>query len=374
MKMSIGVDLHKSQFTVCFLTEDRMIRETGMYPTNDTGYAEFLSKCNEYAETGYEVKAAVESTGNARYFRNQLVMAGIEVTVVNTLKFKVVNESVKKTDKHDARTLAEFLEKDMLPESCLCSQTSEDIRRVLKTRSIVVKAMVGIKNQIHGLLLGYGIETKRGELQSKKERQRILVGLEDHRSFGGAADAVKPLFDTLDKFSAQVKELEKVLEEMVGKDKDVEKDVALLQTIPGVGPITAATLRAFIDDIHRYESPKKFAAHMGLVPWVQNSNEMIRHGKITKRGPKEMRTAMVQCVLGMVRAKRTTGAYRIMTQYDQMKSQKGSGKSIIATARKLSTIIYMMLKNKEPFDPLRMAPSQKYLNMRAAALEAAKTS
>lgn len=373
MKMSIGVDLHKSQFTVCFLAEDRKVVETGMYPTNENGYKEFLDKCNELAETGYEAKAAVESTGNARYFRNRLLSAGIEVTVVNTLKFKVVNESVKKTDKHDARTLAEFLEKDMLPESCLCSQTSEDIRRVLKTRSITVKALVGIKNQIHGLLLGYGIETKRGELQSKKERQRILVGLEDHRSLGGAAEAVKPLFATVDKFSAQVKELEKVLEKMIAQDRDVEEDVALLQTIPGVGLITAATLCAFIDDIHRYESPKKFAAHMGLVPWVQNSNEMIRHGKITKRGPKEMRTAMVQCVLGMVRAKKTTGGYRIMTRYDRMKSQKGSGKSIIATARKLSTIIYMMLKNREPFDPLRMNHSQTYLNMQVAAFEATKT-
>lgn len=373
MKMSVGVDLHKSQFTVCFLAEDRNVLETGIYPTKEIGYEEFLNTCNEYTEKGYEVKAAVESTGNARYFRNRLLSAGIEVTVVNTLKFKVVNESVKKTDKHDARTLAEFLEKDMLPESRLCSQTSEDIRRVLKTRSITVKAIVGIKNQVHGLLLGYGIETKRGELQSKKERQRILVGLEDHRSLGGAAEAVKPLFDTLDKFSAQVKELEKVLEKMVAQDRDVEEDVALLRTIPGVGLITAATLRAFIDDIHRYESSKKFAAHMGLVPWVQNSNEMIHHGRITKRGPKEMRTAMVQCVLGMVRAKKTTGGYRIMTRYDRMKSQKGSGKSIIATARKLSTIIYMMLKNREPFDPLRMNHSQTYLNMQVAAFEATKT-
>jgi transposase len=52
--------------------------------------------------------------------------AGIGVKVINTLKFKVVNESVKKTDKHDAATIAEFLEKDMLPESCLCSRESEE--------------------------------------------------------------------------------------------------------------------------------------------------------------------------------------------------------------------------------------------------------
>ena len=77
--------------------------------------------------------------------------------------------------------------------------------------------------------------------------------------------------------------------------------MALLQTIPGVGLITAATIRAYTDDIDRYESAKKYSAHAGLVPWVQNSNETIRHGHITKRGPVELRTAFVQVVMGMIR-------------------------------------------------------------------------
>jgi transposase len=62
------------------------------------------------------------------------------------------DESVKKTDKHYARNLAEFLEMEMLPESQRCSQNSEDIRRVLKSRTILVKSVVALKNQAHGLL------------------------------------------------------------------------------------------------------------------------------------------------------------------------------------------------------------------------------
>jgi len=368
MKMSIGVDLHKTQFTVCFLGESRKIQESGMYPVSEKGFEEFLAKTADFTEKGYEVSAAVESTGNARYFRNRLLTAGIDVTVVNTLKFKVVNESVKKTDKHDARTLAEFLEKEMLPESVLCSQESEDLRRILKTRTLLVRTMVSVKNQIHGLLLGYGIETKRGQLQSKKERQRILVGLADHRYIGGAAKAVEPLFETIDQLSAQVKNLEKVIVSLVEKDEDVE----LLMTIPGVGIITATTIRAYMDEISRYDSPKKFASYIGLAPWVQNSNETIHHGHITKRGPEELRTAMVQSVLGMVRNSKKTGEYRIMSKYRVMKKIKGSGQSIIATARKMSTIVYMMLKTREPFHPLRMAPDKKYLEMQTAAWNAVK--
>jgi transposase len=368
MKMSIGVDLHKTQFTVCFLSEDRRIKDSGMFPTNEIGYRDFLMKIKDLEDCGFELQAAVESTGNARYFKNKLNKVGIPVTVVNTVKFKVVNESVKKTDKHDALTLAEFLEKDMLPESRLCSQESEDLRRILKSRSILVKTLVSLKNQIHGLLLGYGIESKRGQLQSKRERQRILCGLVDHECFGNAARAVEPLFSMIDQVAVQVKEMEKVLEELIADDEDV----ALLQTIPGVGIITASTIRAYTDDIQRFDSPKQYAAYIGLVPWVQNSNETIHHGHITKRGSVELRTAYVQSVLGMVRSKKVTGSYRLMTSYRSMKQNKGSGASIIATARKMSTIVYRLLKYREPFDPSKMVPVKKYQKMQAAAFQAAK--
>lgn len=89
------------------------------------------------------------------------------------------------------------MDKDILPEFILCSQKSEDSRRIIKSRSILVNALVLLKNQVHGLLMGYGIETKRGQLQSiqsKKERQRILRGLKDHKNYGHAAMAIKLLF------------------------------------------------------------------------------------------------------------------------------------------------------------------------------------
>jgi transposase len=220
---------------------------------------------------------------------------------------------------------------------------------------------------VHGLLLGYGIETQRGQLQSKKERQRILSGLEDHDVYGSAARAVVPLLDTIDQVSAQVKQLEKVLVEQIENDEAIE----LLQSIPGVGLITSATIRAYTDDIDRYDNAKKYAAHAGLAPWVQNSNMTVHHGHITKRGPVELRTAFVQMVMGMVRMRKKTVGYRIMSKYSEMKKYKGSGVSIIAAARKMSTLVYMILKNGEPFDPLKMAPTKEYREMRAAAWNAA---
>ncbi len=364
MRLSVGVDLHKTQFTVCYLSEDREVDEFKEYATNESGYSDFLHKLSDYVEKGYEVKSVVESTGNARYFRNRLLRYGIEVKVVNTMKFKIITQSVKKTDKHDARTLAEFLEKDMIPESHLCSQVSENIRRILKSRAILVKAQVALKNQIHGLLMGYGIETKKGQLQSKKERERVLNGLEDHYLKEHAALTVKPLFITIDHIGEEIKRLEKILEELIKDDEDVE----LLRSIPGIGLITASTIRAYTDDIKRYDTAKNYSSHAGLVPWVQNSNQTVHHGKITKRGPVELRTAFVQVVMGMLRSQSKTGNYRIITNYHHMKKHKGSGRSIIAAARKISVIVYHMLSKRETFDPVKMLNNKKYLEMQQAAL------
>ena len=344
MTVNVGVDLHKTQFTVCMPKNGKQVFE--VYPTNEEGYESFLKNVNRWHGTGKNVRVGVESTGNTRYFKNVMERAGVGVTVINTLKFKVVNESVKKTDKHDAATIAEFLEKDMLPESKLCSETSEQLRRLLKVRKTLVRTTVVVKNQIHALLTAIGMEDAKGSLQSKKGRQKVLDALNERKN----GLVVQPLFETINQLDENIKRIEKELEALVENDKAVE----LLMTIPGCGKIGAWTIRAYTDDIKRFSSAKKYTSYTGLVPWVQNSNETIRHGKITKRGPEELRTALVQVVLGMRRSKKKTLHWRLMERYEAMKSAKGSGKSIIATARKVATIIWVMLREKTEFDMTRM--------------------
>jgi transposase len=104
-------------------------------------------------------------------------------------------------------------------------------------------------------------------------------------------------------------------------------------TIPGCGEISAWTIRAYTDDIRRFARAKKYAAYAGLVPWVQNSNETVRHGKITKSGPEVLRTALVQAVMELRRMKTKICAWRLMKRYEAMKGSRGSGKTITAAAK-----------------------------------------
>jgi len=182
--------------------------------------------------------------------------------------------------------------------------------------------------------------------------------------------AAQPLVETIERLEENIKGIEKQLRSLAEGDRMVE----LLQTIPGCGEICSWTIRAYTDDIKRFASPKKYASFAGLAPWVQNSNETVHHGSITKRGPKELRTAMVQVVMGLRRMMEKTVSWRLMQRYEAMKKGKGSGKAIIATARKIAVIIWNMLTGDEAFDLAKMVDkklAKKSEGMKNAAEAAA---
>lgn len=346
--VSVGIDLHTTQFTVCAMAPSGEVFHREEYPMNDEGLENFISWGHEVETSrGAWISMAIEATGNARFFRNVMKNEGFTVLVINTLKFKVIVASAKKTDRHDAEVIARFLSKDLIPESYLCNQETEELRKLLCERADLVGLTVRTKNRIHNMMRGYGIETTGAQFQSKKKRQQLLKDLEDQKLYTEhAASTLKMLIDTLEAIEEQVKNIEALIDNFVMGEETVE----ILKTIPGVGKITASIIRAYVGDIDRFDSYKQFAAYCGLTPFVKMSNGSGFTGHVTKGGPVELRTAMVQAVMGMLRMQRSIGSISLIVDYRKMKKAKGSGKSIVAFARKLSRIIYVMLKRKETFN------------------------
>ncbi len=141
--------------------------------------------------------------------------------------------------------------------------------------------------------------------------------------------------------SVSIKGLDKKLVEIGSRLKGHKN----LTSIKGIGERSAAILLSAIGDINDFADEGKLSAYFGIVPRVSNSNETQRSGRITKRGTKIGRTTLVQCTLVAIRYSDYLRRF-----YEKIKRKKGSGKAIIATARKLLGIIYNTLKNDWVFE------------------------
>ena len=162
----VGVDLHKNMFVVSFFNSASHKHEVKSYLIKKiAGFIDDL----DTADT-----VAVESTNNTRYFVNSIREHVSEVKVVNPSQFKVISKSVKKTDANDAKVLAEFLSKDMLPEVRMKDKKTAQINSLANTRDKLVKLRTALKNKIHNILSSHGILLKKESLSSEKGLQRIL--------------------------------------------------------------------------------------------------------------------------------------------------------------------------------------------------------
>jgi transposase len=273
----------------------------------------------------------VEATGNTRHFREAIKSLVSKVVVVNPSQFEVIRKSVKKTDRHDARTLALFLSKDMLPESRLKEPAHAQLNSVAHTRDKLVKLRTTLINKIHAMHVACGIKSKKSSFSSRRGLQAALTRTWDELTRAELGIIVSQISS----LNEGIKQLERLLIEY-GQRLAGHRN---LTSIKGIGDKSAAVLLSVIGDVSDFAGEDKLASYFGLVPRVANSNETINHGHITKRGSKLGRTTLVQCTLIAVRYSSYLKKF-----YDRIKQKKSAGKAIIATARKFLGIIYRTLK------------------------------
>jgi len=322
----IGVDLHKTNFVACFLAaDDTQHLET--FPLTREGLARFKRRLRK----GDEV--AVEVTQNVYYFYDQIKAAVARVALVDTYRFAIIATSKKKTDKADARALARFLKLGHLPEVPVPSEQVRKLRHLLQARETLVGMATKLKNMGHAALTRNGVALPRSAFASAGSRRR-LAGRED------LAEADRAILDSaLRQLAAVEAEVSRLEAEIIGAGKGLPGLRRLLQ-VHGLNLLSAIALLAEVGDIALFEQSKQLVAYAGLASSVRQSNETTRRGAITKQGRKRLRTIVIRAVLSMASRTRTP----LMEFYQKKKREKGTGKAICAAARKLLTIIFVMLK------------------------------
>lgn len=323
----IGVDLHKRNFQCCYLSDGRY--RFCRYSLSELGEFKKGLKPTD--------RVALESTGNSRWFRNQIKDLVGKVVVVNPKQFKVISESSRKTDRNDSELLAFYLHKGMLPEVHMKDELSSQIKSLCNTRDKLVKLRTALKNKIHNILNAHGIISKR----------------EDFSSENGLRKALSSPVNEVAKIELEVivSEIRHLNEGIARLDEEIKKKgkhlkgFANITSIKGIGPKSGTILLSVIGDIDHFPSQKKLDSYFGIVPRVRNSSDRMHHGRITKQGSKLGRTTLVQCTLIALRY-----SPYLRDFYLRLKHKKGSGKAIIATSRKLLGIIYQTLKNDWVFE------------------------
>jgi transposase len=343
MGRKIGVDLHKNSFRVCYYASDKKYDfETYRVSVKGLeGFKKGLKKTDELA---------VESTGNTGHFVRALEGAVKRIRVINPIQFKVISESVKKTDDEDALKIAKFLSKDMIPEVRMKSKAESQLGSLIGTRDKLVKLRTALKNKVHNILNANGIVTKTELLTSDKSLDKVLgKGLDASYQFELeiVVGEIRHLNEAIAKIDAQIKDRGRTL-----------KGYENVTSITGIGGLSGTILLNTIGDVKYFRDEKALGSYLGIVPRIHASNETVHMGRITKMGNKIARTALVQSTLIAIRYSPYLRAF-----YDRIKARRGSGKAIIATARKLLGIIYNTLKNDwvfEDFASYKLAPKGAY--------------
>ncbi len=275
----IGVDLHTNSFTACYLEQEKpeYIRTFRLQDINN--FIENLQPTDE---------VALEATGNSCFFYDEVLPYVKRVVIIAPLQFEVIRRSVHKTDKHDARAIAFFLSKDMLPEARCKNTQYQQLVSLLKTREQLVKSRISLINKMHSLFNYHGIKIKKEALTTKTGFKRAI---QKHNWCHLEKVEIEVISYHLEAIRESLKKLEKEIETFV---KQLPGFYNLI-SIKGIGVISAAVFITTIGDINDFRDPEKLTAYFGVVPYVSQSNQQCTIGRITKRGSKMARTALIQC-------------------------------------------------------------------------------
>lgn len=342
-RLFIGMDVHVRNSYLSVSDADGHLVKRGRVGNTLGEIAEFLGPLEDRP-----MRVVLESTTNTRavcgLLREYARQSGARLTAepLNARKLRVIAESVNKCDKLDAAVLSELARSNLkLPACYLPDDEVFALREHLRARADLVRVRTMLKNRLHALLHRRGVLapakldvfTKLGR-QWLKELQLDEVG---RQILDRQLAVIDELNERIDESAASLRTL--------ARRARWSKSQALLQTMPGVGLITALTILAELGDVDRFKSRASVSNYAGMVPVVRNSNEKRFGGGITRRGPAALRGTLTEAAWVSVGRVPQYAAI-----YDRVTARCGcKQKAIVAVARRMLEDAWTMLKTNQVF-------------------------
>ncbi len=345
-----ALDLHKREIEACVMDDQGRITHRQRFPTTAAALTQFARQ-----HLSLQHKVALEATFNTWEVADVLAPHVGSLTISNPLLTRAIAQAKVKTDKIDAAVLAHLLRLDYLPAVWRPDPGTRRLRSQTTERATLTHDRTRLKNRVHALLHQRLIQAPARLFDSPGGigwLGQIELDPVGRRS-------LDRLLTQLELVERQIAETHKPLAELAYHDPHAR----LLMTLPGVGAATALALKAALGDITRFPSADRAAAYLGLTPSTSQSGDKAYHGRITKRGNSHARWMLVEAAQSVARHPGPLGHF-----FRKIARRKNRNVAVVATARKLVTIAWHMLKNNEPYRyALPQATRTKLLSLRTLA-------
>jgi transposase len=333
----IGIDLHKRESQLCTLAPDGRMTEQRIVTSRER----FAAVLGTRAPARILLEASTESEWVAQYleaFGHEVIVADPNYAPMYATRARRV-----KTDKRDARTLAEALRLGAYRPAHRVSAARRHVRAELAVREALVRTRTRYIAIAKAFVRREGLRVPSSESHLVAKRVATLA-VPPHLEA-----ELNPLFAVLEPLNAQIQAADRRITAV----QQADPIVALLATAPAVGPLTASAVVATIDDVTRFASAHQFEAFLGLVPGERSSGEKRRVGRITKAGNSRARYLLVEAGWRILRSKSPeTAALRAWAV--KIALRRGNRIAVVALARRLAGILYAMWRDNTPYDATKL--------------------
>jgi transposase len=332
-----AIDLHMRHSQIRIVdAEGRVVREKRIV----TGREELVRVFEGCAP----LRILVETGTESEWVAQTLEAAGHEVIVADPNYAPMYGETQRriKTDRRDVAALAEANRRGWYRAAHRTSAAQRDTKQILRTRRLLVQQRSGAVSLLRSLLRQSGYRLSTGSCETVPTRVARL-GVT-----GELAETLAPLCRQIATLTTELHGLDARVETRTASDAIV----ARLRSVPGIGVIVATTFRAFVDRHERFAHAGQVSAAIGLVPREDSSAERRHRGHITKAGPRELRSLLIQAAWVHWRH---GGSGTLRAWVERLAARRGKRIAVVALARRLSRILFAIWRDDTTFELKKLA-------------------
>jgi transposase len=349
---SIGMDVHRSFAQVAVLDQGKVIEEFRVELDYDAvvAFGQKLRKDDE---------VILEATGNTSAIVRLLTPFVAKVVIANPLQVKAIAHARVKTDKVDARILAQLHAAGFLPEVWAADDDTLNLRRLVSERAALVRSVRRVKSRVQAVLHANLVPKYSGHLFGKGGRDWLSTAPLPKAE----PDLLARHLDELDWLKGKLEKLDGAMARIALDDTRTRK----LMTIAGINSVVATAVIAAIWRRLPVPDARPACELLRLDPAVRQSGDRgAIHGRISKQGNAIARTMLIEAAWS---AASVPGPLRAFF----LRIRKGLNVAAVATARKIANLIWQLLTKEAPYRwarPAFVAMKMGKLELRAGAAKA----